>query len=66
MILDASIFAVVIASAFALIRGKRRHAQHRALEAALNRALAPQPLTAKYFCLMSDDEVKTMNTSRWD
>jgi hypothetical protein len=64
--LDLVIALSCFAAAYRLIVAMRRHAQQKRLQAALDAALAPQPLKAKYACVMSADEMETMNKGRWD
>ena len=66
MILDTVIALAVIALAVKLVHDGRLHTQQIAAAKALDRALAPQPLKAKYLCLMADDELETMQKGRWD
>ena len=66
MILDTLIALAVIALAVKLVHDGRRHAQQIAAGKALDRALAPEPLKAKYACLMTEDEAEYLNAARWD
>ena len=66
MILDTVIALAVIALAVKLVHDGRRHPQQIRTQAALDRALAPEPLTAKYSCLMTEDEAEYLNAARWD
>jgi hypothetical protein len=65
MILDTVISLAVIALAVKLVIDGRRHLQQIRTQAALDRILAPEPLSAKYVCLMSADEIHEMSTGRW-
>ena len=65
MILDTVIALAVIALAVKLVQDGRRHAQQIAAGKALDRALAPEPLKAKYACAMSDDEIHELSIGRW-
>ena len=66
MILDTVIALAVIALAVKLVHDGRLHAQQLAAGRALDRALAPEPLKAKYSCLMTEDEAEYLNAARWD
>ncbi len=66
ILLELIISLSCFAAAYRLIVAMRRHANHKRLQAALDAALAPQPLRAKYICPMSEDEMETMNKGRWD
>ena len=50
MLFDTVIAFAVIALAVKLVHDGRRHAQQIAAGKALDRALAPEPLKAKYAC----------------
>ena len=65
MILDTVIALALIALAVKLVHDGRLHAQQLAAGKALDRALAPEPLTAKYFCAMSDEEAHELSVGRW-
>ncbi len=66
MILEAIISISALAAAYRLVVATRRRSNQLRLDAALKAALAPQPLKAKYACVMSADEIETMNKGRWD
>lgn len=55
-------FSLVAASIHEIHRAERR----RALEARLEAIIAPQPLSAKYLCPMSDEERRELEKGRWD
>ena len=65
MILDALIAAAVIALAVKLVIDGRHHLQQIAASKALDRALAPEPIAAKYACAMSDEEAHELSVGRW-
>ncbi len=66
MILEMLISISALAAAYRLIVATRRRANQLRLDAALQAAIAPQPLAAKYCCPMSDQEIAEMNAARWD
>lgn len=55
-------FSLIAASIREIHRAERR----RALNARLEAIISPKPLSAKYLCLMSDEERRELETGRWD
>ncbi len=65
MILEMLISLSALAAAYRLIVAMQRRANQLRLDAALQAAIAPQPLAAKYCCLMSDQEARELMAERW-
>ncbi len=65
MILEAIISISALVAAYRLIVATRRRANQLRLDAALQAAIAPQPLAAKYCCPMSDQEARELMAERW-
>lgn len=55
-------FSLIAASIHEIHRAERQ----RALNARLEAIIAPKPLSAKYLCLMSDEECKELQEGKWN
>ncbi len=65
MIFELAIALSALAAAYRLVVAMQRRANQLRLDAALQAAIAPQPLAAKYCCPMSDRECAEMMAERW-
>ncbi len=63
--LDLVIALSALGAAYRLIVAMQRRANQLRLDAALQAAIAPQPLAAKYCCPMSDQEARELMAERW-